>query len=368
MALIVGLPISVNYVSGRLIFKRSQKMWIIFINVIKVLAFLISMHSVSKIILSPLVQMALHACIFGGFAINMITVIKRKQINTSLHNVTKLSRIVNPNIPIGNTFIKWLLLMHYFALAIFVAFMTSFFFYQEWDNFRESEAFPFVTLHSNYDLCATVVFFSIIFSFCISSNICGTMLLVCDSTYITLSNIIKAYGKNLKTRFRSGDFDRKSLTAETEMLNIITEQVEMADSALNMCAIMLYGMFVCMFYITVSIGFSKEESFKTKMVIGYIAWNFILAISLFRRLTMSGSSVNTESEHLKDVSVECFRSIISSCADEPTLLAFSLLFGSIQDTNLVVTGGRIFVIERSLYLTVAGTMVTYGVIIFQTNE
>ncbi|GFY71958.1 hypothetical protein TNIN_219851 [Trichonephila inaurata madagascariensis] len=95
MALIVGLPISVNYVNGRLIFERSQKVWIIFINVIKVLAFLISMHSVSKIIQAPLVRMALHACILGGFAINMITVIKRKQINTSIHNVTKLSRVLN---------------------------------------------------------------------------------------------------------------------------------------------------------------------------------------------------------------------------------------------------------------------------------
>ncbi|GFT02446.1 hypothetical protein NPIL_453941, partial [Nephila pilipes] len=71
---------------------------------------------------------------------------------------------------------------------------------------------------------------------------------------------------------------------------------------------------------------------------------------------MSGSNISRESENLKDVSVECFRRIINSCADEPTLLAFSLLFGSIQDTNLVVTGGRIFVIEKSLFLTVAGTM------------
>ncbi|KAF8768012.1 hypothetical protein HNY73_020876 [Argiope bruennichi] len=161
---------------------------------------------------------------------------------------------------------------------------------------------------------------------------------------------------------------KEPMTIDIKMLNMITKQVEQADNTLNMCTLLLYGMFICMFYITISIALSEEESLKTKVVKWYISWNFLIAIYLFSRLTLSGCRVQEESRKLRDVGIECSRRIVNSPADESTLMTFSLLLASIEDSNSNVTVGGMFVIEKSLFLTVAGTIVTYGVLLFQTNE
>ncbi|GBM29201.1 hypothetical protein AVEN_162726-1, partial [Araneus ventricosus] len=165
------------------------------------------------------------------------------------------------------------------------------------------------------------------------------MLILCESIYVTLGNIIEAYGKRLQNKFRFGHYTRESLANEIEVLSSIVKQVELADNAICLCTMLLYGMFLVMFYITISMGISKEESFKTNLVTWFMVWNFIRAIYLFSRLTLNGCRVQKESKKLRNIGMECSRRIAISRADGPTLMTFSLLFANIKDANLAVTVG-----------------------------
>ncbi|GBN24370.1 hypothetical protein AVEN_34842-1 [Araneus ventricosus] len=317
---------------------------------------------------SSAAQLVFYACVFGGFLINVVTFVKAKDINMYLYNICKLSYALCPHVPVGSKLAKWHMRFHVLGLLIFLTFMSFYFFYQEWKKLSEAVTLPFMFLNSFRDESISIIFSCIILSFVFSANISGTMLMLCGNTYASLGNIIKAYRKRLQNKFRSGNYMKEPLTVDIKILNMITKQVELADGALNTCTVLLYGMFICMFYITISIGLSEDESFKTKVVIWYIVWNFIIAIYLFSRLTLSGYRVQKENKKLQDTGIECSRIIVTSPADEYTLLTFSLLLASIKDSNLTVTVGGMFVIEKGLFLTVAGTIVTYGVILFQMNK
>lgn len=368
LAVLIGLPITVDHSDGR--YNRESyapiKLWIIFINTIKLLALVTSAYFIRLMIPSLSVRLTLYASIVGGWSIHTAIIFKRKEISVSLHGISNLSRKIGTTTHIGNKSINRLLFFHIMTFIVFAAFMCVFFFYQEWNHYKASSTI-IVGPDILQSICQALVFSAIIFSFCFSGATCGTTLLLCDSTFIALSDIIKDFVTNLKQKFRRRMFSQSSISAEIGNLNTITDQVKSADKALNDCTLLLYGMFACLFYITVSIAISNEAIFKTKMVTVYIAWNFILVVLIFRRLTLSGSRVAVECQRLRNVTAECSRRIVSHCEDEKTLLTYNILLGNIKDAKLVVTAGGMFVIEKGLFLTVVGTMVTYGVILFQGN-
>lgn len=369
LAILIGLPITVDHSDGRYDRKpyAPAKLWVVFINTIKALALVTSAYFIRRMIPSPSVRLTLYASIVGGWAIDTAIIIKRKEISVSLYGICNLSIKMGTATHIGNKSINKLLFFHITTFTVFATFMCVFFFYQEWDRYKASSAI-IVGPDILRSVCQGLVFSAIIFSFCFSGATCGTTLLLCDSAFIALSDLIEGFCTNLKQQFRRRMFSRSSISAEIGILNAITAQVKVADKALNDCTLMLYGMFACLFYITVSIALSKEAIFKTKMVTTYIAWNFILVGLIFRRLTLSGDRVAVESQKLRSATAELSRRIVDHCADEKTLLAFNILLGNIKDSKLVVTAGGMFVIEKGLFLTVIGTMVTYGVILFQGNR
>ncbi|KAG8178641.1 hypothetical protein JTE90_010552 [Oedothorax gibbosus] len=372
LAILIGLPITTN--PSDLKFNKRYyaaiKLWLIFINTIKTIALVTSVYFVRLLIESQSVRLTFYASIVFGWAITLAVLCKRKDISTSLNGISKLTSKVGKIKHIGNKHINKAMIFHVISFFLFAAFLCFFFFYQEWSSFKSASeaAMLFDVLPDNLQsACLGLVFSAVIFSFCMGGITCGTVLLLCDSVYIALSDLIECYVDDLRRKFKSKVFSQLSMSEHIGMLKAITYQVKAADRSLSDCTLMLYGMFVCGLYVTVSIALSKDAIFRTKMVTLYIAWNFILVILIFRRLTLSGSRVGLESDKLRNVATECSRRIVSHCDDEKTLLAFNVLLGNIRDAKLVVTGGGMFVIEKSLFLTVVGTMVTYGVILFQGN-
>ncbi|GIY68045.1 uncharacterized protein CDAR_291 [Caerostris darwini] len=77
-----------------------------------------------------------------------------------------------------------------------------------------------------------------------------------------------------------------------------------------------------------------------------------------------------EGEKLKKVGLECplevsDQSCLMSKEKDISVMAFFMLLGSIRDNLLTVTGGGMFVIQKTILLTVLNAVVTYSVIMFQ---
>ncbi|GIY82844.1 uncharacterized protein CEXT_312071 [Caerostris extrusa] len=125
-----------------------------------------------------------------------------------------------------------------------------------------------------------------------------------------------------------------------------------------------------MIFITVSLAISQEKSFHAGLAKLYIAWNFINQLYLIYNVTICGSAILDEGEKLKKVGLECplevsEQSCLISKEKDKSVMAFFLLLGSLRDNPLKVTGGGMFVIQKTILLTVMNAIVTYSVIMFQ---
>ncbi|GIY28783.1 uncharacterized protein CDAR_110661 [Caerostris darwini] len=125
-----------------------------------------------------------------------------------------------------------------------------------------------------------------------------------------------------------------------------------------------------MIFITISLAISQERSFHSGLVKFYIAWNFISQCYLFYNVTICGSAILEEGEKLKKVGLECpLEASDQSCLmlkeKDKSVMAFFMLLGSFRDNLLKVTGGGMFVIQKTILLTVLNAVVTYSVIMFQ---
>ncbi|GFR12808.1 hypothetical protein TNCT_682591 [Trichonephila clavata] len=82
---------------------------------------------------------------------------------------------------------------------------------------------------------------------------------------------------------------------------------------------------------------------------------------------MSGSNVHEEGEILKKIGLECSSEMSFLNEKDKSFLALFLFLGNLKDLNLRVTGGDMFVIGKSLFLSMTNSLLTYGVILYQLN-
>ncbi|GIY99102.1 uncharacterized protein CEXT_602111 [Caerostris extrusa] len=87
---------------------------------------------------------------------------------------------------------------------------------------------------------------------------------------------------------------------------------------------------------------------------------------------MGGYAIQKEGEKLKKVGLECShevsqQSFLVSNEKDRSVMTFFLLLGNIRDNPMKVTGGGMFVIEKSIFLTMLNAVVTYSIIMFQLS-
>ncbi|GIY28786.1 uncharacterized protein CDAR_110681 [Caerostris darwini] len=127
-----------------------------------------------------------------------------------------------------------------------------------------------------------------------------------------------------------------------------------------------------MIFITISLAISKERSFQSVVMKSLIAWNFINQLYSFYTVTMGGSAIQKEGEKLKKVVLECSyevseQSRLVSNVKDRSVMSFFLFLDSIRDNPLKVTGGGMFVVQKTIFLTIMNAVVTYSIIMFQLS-
>ncbi|GFU42626.1 uncharacterized protein NPIL_493441 [Nephila pilipes] len=336
------------------------------IRLVIVLTFVISMIFIHQVIPSITVALSLYATNTCGFILRFVLKSKSFEISKTLNQLTKLSNTLNPNDIIGNKYVRRYLTLFFISVITLLLPMSIIFFFQEWENYKRTFTFPFYIPPEFQATSLAVVLVSIMFSVISGGAVCGIAMLLCDSTYITTSNIIKTYRESLIKKLKTQNLS-SFIFNDMKVLKTIVTLVEAIDKALNACALLNYCIFTCLIFITISVALSKENIFRTEVVICFIAINFIISVNMFYMVTMSGSGVYEEGEKLKKIGFECAGEVFVLNEKDESFLALFLLLDNIKEVNLKMTGGGMFVIERTVFLTMTNAVVTYGVILFQLS-
>ncbi|GFQ95275.1 uncharacterized protein TNCT_659101 [Trichonephila clavata] len=208
--------------------------------------------------------------------------------------------------------------------------------------------------------------FSMAFTFISSSMMCSTTLLLSSTVYYYLSEAVYGFGLKLKKRFESKTFNQESISGNICMFEKIMTMVGEVDHAFSTGVLFLYGASVSCFFNALSIALSSKRIFITLYV--FVAVMFAAALGSFFLLTHAGNRVNSKFQHLRNLLINCSGLVTQNYLSIRDLTTFTIMAQDIRTADLHLTGGDMFIIRKDMILSVAGVMITYGVLIFQLDQ
>ncbi|GFT39741.1 uncharacterized protein NPIL_25101 [Nephila pilipes] len=208
--------------------------------------------------------------------------------------------------------------------------------------------------------------FSMAFTFVSSSMMCSTILLLSSTVYYYLSETVCGFALKLKKRFECKTFNQESISDNICMFQKIMSMVCEVDHAFSAGVLFLYGASISCFFNALSIALSSKRIFITLYI--FAAVMFAAALGSFFLLTHAGNRVNSKFQHLRNLLIHCSGMVTQDFLSIRELTAFTIMAQDIRTADLHLTGGDMFIIRKDMILTVAGVMITYGVLIFQLDK
>ncbi|GIY55407.1 uncharacterized protein CDAR_531 [Caerostris darwini] len=102
------------------------------------------------------------------------------------------------------------------------------------------------------------------------------------------------------------------------------------------------------------------------VLLGQCLLTFLMSVVIFFSLTTAGGSANLAHNFLKVKVLESIDNILDKVPYEIEIMStYKILSESITNVPIDFTAGDMFSINKTLILTTAGAMVTYGVLMFQ---
>ncbi|KAG8189197.1 hypothetical protein JTE90_013731 [Oedothorax gibbosus] len=188
------------------------------------------------------------------------------------------------------------------------------------------------------------------------------------NTFLGLSKDIKKYRESLAKLVANNYKDEVCIHDYLVGFRRIVDCISGVEAGFSYTNLFLIGANVSSFFIFFSIAVSAENGYHQTAVAALIT--SVLLLSLIQFLSMVGTAARVckEDDALKKLVIRCSEKAFSDFQGKVSLSklhCFALLADTIRGTPLELTGGDMFVIKDNFILSVAGVMLTYGVLIFQ---
>ncbi|GBM58517.1 hypothetical protein AVEN_124726-1 [Araneus ventricosus] len=211
-----------------------------------------------------------------------------------------------------------------------------------------------------------VIKFSLAFTFFSSTTICGTILLLSSTVYFYLSETVCGFGFKLKKRFESKALSQISVAENICTFQKLLRMVWKVDKAFSTAVLFLYGSSVSCFFNALSVVFGAKKIFVALCI--FAAAMFATSLGSFFLLTHAGNRVNWKFQELRNSLISCSSLALHSSMNVRELASFNIMVQDIRNSDMHLTGGDMFIIRKDMILTVAGVMISYGVLIFQLDK
>ncbi|XP_035205892.1 uncharacterized protein LOC118180920 [Stegodyphus dumicola] len=189
-------------------------------------------------------------------------------------------------------------------------------------------------------------------------------VLSCCNVHVILRRVIKSYGEALIESLQN-NATKESFTDNFIIFRRIIYGVHAADNALSFITLFTYVATISCFFHTLSSVLTSTDFFGRPIFAAEIIIVFAFAFAIFFSLTYNAAEVTTAGDKLKQ-RVFCMSEIIlkKNLATD-AVLSFMILTDNIKCSSTSLTGWGMFPITRGFVLTIAGVMITYGVLLFQ---
>lgn len=194
---------------------------------------------------------------------------------------------------------------------------------------------------------------------------CSLAVQLISAMYFHLGDIILNFGHKLRNTLEYEEISQESLSKNLTVFQSIKTLNCIVNDAVSVAAMFIYGAMISIFFC----GICTVRSYKSEMnlpeLILLISSIFLFSLYCFCSLTLTGDRVKRKHDGLKAVIANCSNIVLMSNLNVKGIMWFSLMSTEIRSATLYVSGGNMFHINSGLMLTVAGTLLTYGIILFQ---
>lgn len=370
VALLNGLPLSSSLLNGNnQEMRKSQKIWCFSLFAFKTIILLFSLAYMYQFFPATSTRITIYGFTVCGYIITLLMFFNSKNLYNSSRNLCLLSTKMDPESHIGGRHIKLQIATLVVVLISLLILIVFFFYLQEMDSFRQVIYIPSTIPGRFSELYLNIAILGIILSFSSSVFTCGIVFILCRNLYKVLGRIILGFGQTLKDRSNLRMvFTSKTISEDIKSFKNITFIAYEVDDAVSMYVFFLYVFAMSGYFNTVSVMVTDNPSLRTPASLAYVVWAFSIATVILFDMSCRGSYIIDRVEELKRRMIECSEKIVRSSVGVQTMESFNLLFEIIMKSNVAVTGGGMFVINNGLILAIAGTLVTYGVLILQLDD
>lgn len=201
--------------------------------------------------------------------------------------------------------------------------------------------------------------------FTLSALTCSVAMLLSTTMYFHLGDVISNFGQEFKKILETEQINQSSALLILSGFEKILSLNRAVNEALSQTVSLTYGAMLSLFFTGIcsirSFGFVMTEIIVLDVVM------FSFSVYCFVTVTVTGDRVQRKHEELKGNLISCLNIILNRNEKYKEVEWFSLLSTEIKSYDLHVTGGNMFVLSNSLILNVAGSLITYGVIIFNMD-
>lgn len=290
---------------------------------------------------------------------------KRQCVLRAMKMMIVISSIVNPR----NFKSKWnIYLMLLFNAVAFLVFSIRCGWSAVFITYRQmntTSAYFFwyeVTGKHERTFSAVLVFCAV---FILTANsFAGSLVVLLSSTLnIHLSEIIFNFGMKLQKSLEYKQVSQYSLSQSLCVFQKIVNLNEAVNDALSLSVSFTYGAILALFF--TGLCAIRQFPFELTEQILFNTPLFIYSLFSFFSMTFTGNKVQRNHEKCKDSLLNSLILILNRCENGKEIERFSLMAAEIKSHDLHLTGGNMFVLNNSLILSVAGALITYGVLLFQ---
>lgn len=367
VAMVLGLCVSHSFL------KRKQKkmnvwikLWCFLVTLLKTIIIVFFCLYTYLLLPSMATRVTYYSYSIFGYLNHLAFIRNRRKIVTAIQSISCLTAELNQRTRIRKSAITLHLLIAFFAASVLGGLLSQFFFFVEWDNQMErlKKYLTFIKNDLYYYYFVWMIAFSTVWGYTLSAITSYVILLLCTNAYHDTSQLFVLYETRLKTSL--GNFSTSMPIAENAALfRSITVCVKEVDQSLNACTFLIYTTMITSFFNTISVVLSETMAYRNALVDAYVACTFLFSLIVFFIITFSGANVSEKSNTLKAELTELSDMVIRQSPDTRTILTINLLFETIKSSKCYVTGLGLFYVTKEFILSVAGMLITYGVLIYQ---
>lgn len=339
-------------------------LWDTFCFFLDLLLFVISISSLQYLKMTSQISFTFHVYLTLGPLLRVLLLSKRPSICLTARKVSALYRHLGMKSGTCLLHLRNQIIV-FFSWFVVMSVILTFYFYH---GFNENLNFKMVGFDvSNYSriYALHVIRISLTYSTVSTTAVLGIALMFCCNFYKAAQLILSEYGKKLLDNSKTTYFSKILLINYISTYKTIVRTFKDIDESVSSSSLLLYASSICCFFNTLSILLSDPKSLSELLVLSQMMISLILSVIIFFALTSTGSKANDEFESLQLTTVESAEQVLVRYYDTQNVLSFRVLTDSIVNLRPTFTGWNLFTINKSLILTTAGAMITYGVLVFQ---